>query len=80
VLAAILICSLCFLLSACGKPEGLANSNDDLNQELNSISIQFIKAQNIRDEKTISKLTLSNELAGLVGKSLKLTEITPIEF
>jgi len=79
VLAAILICSLCFLLSACGKPEGLANSNDDLNHELNSISIQFIKALNNRDEKTISKLTLSNELAGLVGKSLKLTEITQIE-
>jgi len=34
---------------------------------------------NNRDENTISKLTWPNELAGFVGKSLKLTKITPIE-
>lgn len=65
VLAASLICSLCFLLSACGKSESTVKSNENPNQELNSISIQFIEALYNRDEIILSKLTSNNKLAGL---------------
>lgn len=75
----ILTWSLCFLLSACVRSEGTANSNNDLNHELDNISIQFIEALYNRDEKTLAKLALPNELIGLIGNGPKLTKITPID-